>query len=158
MDKGPLGVHQIKLVVKPGPGLGDGGGVGEHADTSGNLGEVTPGHNSWWLVVDADLETSGTPVNKLDGPLGLDGGNSRIDVLGDNISPVEHAAGHVLAVAGVAFHHLVGWLKTGVGDLGHGELLVVRLLRGDDRGVHSQGEMDPERRKMMLEVLIKKLI
>ena len=32
VDEGPLGVHQIELMVQSGPGLGDGGGVGEHTD------------------------------------------------------------------------------------------------------------------------------
>merc|ERR1719154_884697 len=95
------------------------------------------------LVVDANLEASGAPVHKLDASLGLDGGDGRIDVLGDHVSPVEHAAGHVLAVAGVALHHLVGGLEASVGDLRHAELLVVSLLRGDDRGVGGQGEVDP---------------
>ena len=31
MDEGPLGVHEVKLVVQPGPGLHDGRGVGEAA-------------------------------------------------------------------------------------------------------------------------------
>ncbi|KFQ55933.1 hypothetical protein N334_00023, partial [Pelecanus crispus] len=38
---------------------------------------------------------------------------------GHHVSTVQQAAGHVLAVARVALHHLVGWLKAGVGDLGH---------------------------------------
>ena len=42
MNKSPLGVHQVKLVVQPGPGLCDGGGVGEHADGSGDGGETAP--------------------------------------------------------------------------------------------------------------------
>ena len=45
-----------------------------------------------------------------------------------NTVPIEHAAGHVLAAAWVALHHLVAGLEAGVGDLGHGQLLVVRLL------------------------------
>ena len=113
MNKSSLGVHEVKLVVQPGPGLGDGGGVGEHTDgplhlrihhykchrdlQRGYLGEVTARDHSGRLVVDADLEASGTPVHKLDGPLGLDGGDGSIDILGDHVSPVEHAAGHVLA-------------------------------------------------------------
>ena len=144
MNEGTLGVHQIELVVKPGPGFGDGGGVGEHADTSGDLGEVTARNNGGWLVVNADLEAGGAPVHELDSSLGLDGGDGGIDILGDHVSPVEHAAGHVLAVAGVALHHLVGGLEARVGDLRHGELLVVSLLRGDDGSVHRQGEVDPE--------------
>ena len=119
VDKGPLGIHQIKLVIKPGPCLRDGGGVGEHADSSGNLSQVSAGNNSWRLVVDANLEASGAPVHKLDASLGLDGGDGGIDVLGDHVASVEHAAGHVLAMAGVALHHLVGGLEAGVGDLGH---------------------------------------
>merc|ERR550539_2051572 len=142
VDEGPLGVHQVELVVQPGPGLSDGGGVGEHADSSGHLGEVSARNSRWWLVVDANLEPGGTPVNELDGPLSLDGGDGVVDVLGDHVASVEHAAGHILAMAGVALDHLVGGLEAGVGDLGHGELLMVSLLSGDDGGVGDQGEVD----------------
>ncbi len=72
-----------------------------------------------YLVVDSNFEASGTPVNKLDGSLGLDGGNGSVDILRDNISAIEQAAGHVLAVTGVALDHLVGRFKAGVGDLSH---------------------------------------
>merc|ERR1712209_87348 len=98
VDEGPLGVHQVKLVVKPGPGLGDGGGVGEHTDGSLDLGKISTWNHGWRLIVDTNLESSWTPVNKLDASLGLDGGNGSIDILGDHVSPVEHAAGHVLAM------------------------------------------------------------
>ena len=74
------------------------------------------------------LEASWAPVDELDGPLGLDGGDGGIHVLGDDVTTVQHAAGHVLAVTRVAFHHLVGWLEAGVGDLSHGQLLVVGLI------------------------------
>ena len=33
VDKGTLGVHEIKLVIKSGPGFCNGSGVGQHADT-----------------------------------------------------------------------------------------------------------------------------
>ena len=110
------------------------------------------------LIINTNLDASRAPVNELDRPLRLDRRDRSVHVLAHDVAPVAHAAGHVLAVAGVALHHLVGGLEAGVGDLRHGELLVVSLLRRDDGGVHSQGEMDPERRKMKLEVLIKKLI
>merc|ERR1711907_432990 len=110
VDEGALGVHEVELVVKTSPGLGNGRGVAEHADRALDLGQVTTGHDSRGLVVDADLETSGAPVDELDGTLGLDGGDGGVDVLGDDVATVEHAAGHVLAVAGVALHHLVGRL------------------------------------------------
>ena len=36
-SKAYLGVHQVELVIQPGPGLSDGGGVREHADSSLDL-------------------------------------------------------------------------------------------------------------------------
>merc|ERR1719414_2344710 len=143
VNKGTLGVHEVELVVKPGPGLGNGGGVGEHADSSLDLGQVSSGHHSGRLIVNANLKASGAPVHKLDASLGLDGGDGSVDVLGDHVAPVEHAAGHVLAMTGVALHHLIGGLEAGVGDLRHTELLVVSLLGGDDGSVGDQGEVDP---------------
>merc|ERR1711894_868967 len=142
VDEGTLGVHQIELVIKTSPGLGDGGGVTQHADGTLYLGQVTAGNNGGWLVVDSDLESSWAPVDELDGPLGLDGGDGGVDILGDDIYSVQHTAGHVFAVTGIAFHHLVGGLKDSVGDLSNGELLVVGLLSRDDWGIGGQREMD----------------
>ena len=129
-------------MVKTGPCLGDGSGVAQHADGTLHLGQISSWDDSRGLVVDANLEASGTPVDKLDGTLGLDGGNGGIDILGDDISAVEHAAGHVLAVAGVALHHLVGWLEAGIGDLSHRQLLMVGLLSRDDWSIGDKREVD----------------
>jgi len=142
VDKGTLGIHKVELMVQTGPGLGNGGGVAEHAHSALHLGQIATGDDSGGLVVDTDLEASGTPVNELNGALGLDGGNGGIDVLGDDITAVQHAAGHVLAVARIALDHLVGGLEASIGDLGNGELLVVGLLGGDDGGIGGQGEVD----------------
>merc|ERR1712190_158356 len=128
VNEGPLGVHQVKLMVKSGPGLGDGGGVREHANSPADLSKVSTGNDGWGLVVDTDLESGGTPVNKLDAPLGLNGGNGSVHVLGHHVSSVEKTAGHVLAVTGITLHHLVSRLEAGVGDLRDSELLVVGLL------------------------------
>ena len=81
MDKSPLGIHQVKLVVKARPGLCDGSGVAEHADGARDFGHVRTGNCGRRLVVDANLKASGTPIHKLDGPLGLDGCNGSIDIL-----------------------------------------------------------------------------
>ncbi len=67
VDEGSFGVHQVKLVIKTSPGLGNGRGVGQHADSTLNLRQVTTGNDGRGLVVDSDLETSWTPVDKLDG-------------------------------------------------------------------------------------------
>merc|ERR1719231_1399744 len=65
-----------------------------------------------------------------------------VDVLGDDVTTVHEAARHVLAVTGVALDHHHSGLEHGVGDLSHGELLVVRLLRGDDGRVGGEREVD----------------
>merc|ERR1719348_1568146 len=78
VDKGTLGVHQVKLVVKSSPCLSNGGGVGEHADSPLDLGEVTTRHHGGGLVVDANLEPCGAPVHKLNRPFCLDSCNSSI--------------------------------------------------------------------------------
>ncbi len=36
-------------MVEAGPGFGDGGGIGQHADGALHLGQVTSGHNGWRL-------------------------------------------------------------------------------------------------------------
>ena len=94
------------------------------------------GHHCRRLVVDADLEAGGTPVDELDRALRLDGGDGGVDVLGHDVTAVQHAARHVLAVSWVALHHLVGRLETRRRDVGHRQLLVVRLLRCGPRRVH----------------------
>merc|ERR1711931_368943 len=88
VHKSSLSVHQIELMVQSCPGLSDGGRVAEHADGPVHLGEVTSWDHGWWLVVDAHLETCRTPVDKLNGPPGLDCGNGCVDVLRNHITTV----------------------------------------------------------------------
>ena len=130
-------------MVEAGPSFSDGRGVGQHAHRTLHLGKVTTGHNGGRLVVDADLESRGAPVHKLDGTLGLDGGNGSINVLGDHVSTVQETARHVLPVTRITLHHLVGRLKAGVGEFGYSELFVVGLLGRDDRRIGGQWEVDP---------------
>jgi hypothetical protein len=69
------------------------------------------------LVADTELEASRAPVDELDGPLGLERRDSGVGVLGDNVTAVQQARGHVLAVAGVALDHLVVGLEARHGHL-----------------------------------------
>jgi hypothetical protein len=55
VDEGALGVHEVELVVEPGPRLHDGGGVGEAAHRALHAGQVAARHYSGRLVVDAHL-------------------------------------------------------------------------------------------------------
>ena len=68
-------------------------------------------------LVDAHFEASRAPVDELYGSLCFDGCYGSVDVLGHDVTTVEHAAGHVLAVTRVALHHLIAGLEAGVGDL-----------------------------------------
>jgi len=120
----------------------DGSGVGDHDARALDLGQVTSWNNSWWLVVDTDLECSWAPVDELDGALGFDGRNGGVDVFGDDITTVHQNARHVLTVAWVALNHHVGWLEYGGGDLTDTQLFVVRFLGGDDWGERAQWEVD----------------
>jgi len=142
MHESTLGIHKIELMIKTSPSFGNRSGVAQHAHCSLDLGKITTRHNSRWLVVDTNFETSGTPVDKLDGTFGLDGCNGSIDILGDDVTTEQQTTSHVLAMTRITFHHLVGWLEASVGDLGNGELLVVGLLGGDDWGIGSQREVD----------------
>ena len=130
-------------MIETGPGFGDGGRVTQHAHGALHLGEISAGHDGRRLVVDAHLEASRAPVDELDGALRLDRRNGGVDVLRDHVATVQHAAGHVLAVTRVAFHHLVGRFEAGVGDLGHRQLLVVGFLGRDDGGVRHQRKVNP---------------
>merc|ERR1719262_819440 len=142
VDERTLGVHKVELVVDTGQSLGHSSGVGNHGTGAHDLGKVAAGHDSGWLVVDATLEAGGTPVDELDGALGLDGGHSGVHVLGDDITTVHQADSHVFTVTGVTLGEHGGGLEHGGGDLAHGQLLVVRLLSRDDRRVRRKHEVD----------------
>jgi len=135
MNEGSLGVHKIELVIKSGEDFGDSSGVGDHANSSHNLSQITSWDNSGWLVVDTSLESSWAPVDELNGSLSLDGGNSGIDILGDDITSVHHAAGHVFTMSRVTFNHHGSGFEDGIGDFSNRELFMVSFFSGDDGGV-----------------------
>ena len=142
VDEGTLGVHEIELVRQSGPGLGNGGRVGQHAHGAVDLGQVAVGHNLRRLVADTNLETSGAPVDELDGALGLEVGNGNVGVLGDDVATVQQAGSHVLAIARVALDHLVVGLEAGIGNLHDRVGLVGGLGSGDDGGIGDEREVD----------------
>ena len=142
MYESTLGIHEIELVVDPREHLGDARGVGDHAHRALHLGQVPTGHHRGRLVVDPALEPRGAPVHELDCALCLDRPDRRVHVLGHDVPPVHHAARHVLPVPRVAFGHHRRRLERAVRDLRHRELLMVRLLGRDDRGVRREHEVD----------------
>ena len=63
-------------------------------------------------------------------------------LLGDNVTTVEQASSHVLAVARVTLDHLVVGLEARHGDLVDRVGFVSSLVGGDDGGVGNQREVD----------------
>jgi hypothetical protein len=141
-DLRSLGVHEVKLVGQSRPSFGDGRSVGEHAHSAVNLGKISVGDHLRWLVADTNLEASWAPVNELDGALGLQSGNGRVDVVRNNITTVQQASSHVLAGAGVTLDHLVVGLEARVRDLLDRVGFVLSLGSRNDGGVGDQGEVD----------------
>lgn len=119
-----------------------------------DLGEITVGDHLWWLVADTNLEASWAPIDELNGSLGLESGNSLVDILGHNITTVQQASGHVLSVARVALDHLVVGLEARHGDLLHRVGLVSGPGSRNDGSVGNQGEVDARvRDKVGLELV-----
>jgi len=118
VNESTLSLHQVELVVDPGKYFCDSSGVGDHADSAHDLGEVASWDDGWRLLVDTALEARWAPVDELDGSFGLDRRDSSVDVLRDDISAVHEATSHLLPVARVAFSHHRRRLESGVSDLG----------------------------------------
>ena len=143
MNERPLGVHKVEFVVQPSPGLINCCCVGQATNGPHNLGEVPSRDHSWWLVVDANLETCWTPVHELDSPRGLDLRNSCIDILWNHVPPVQEADRHVLPFPWITLDHLALDLKACLGDLGDWHHFMIGPIQRDDRTVCGQGIMDP---------------
>jgi hypothetical protein len=94
VDKGTLRVEEIEFMVETAPCAGDGRRVRQHAHAAGHLGEITTGDMSGWLIADTELEAGGAPIHELNGPAGLDNADSRINVLGNDITTVEQSTCH----------------------------------------------------------------
>ena len=151
--KARLAYSKSNLWSRRSQALGDGSGVAQHANVTLDFGQITTRYNSWWLVVDAYLEASWTPVDKLDGALYLQVSNGNIDILWNDITTEHQAASHILAVTRITLDRLITWLKTTHSNLFNGVLLVMSLLSWDDGGIGNKREMNTRvRDKMGLKV------
>ena len=112
-------------------------------------------NHGWRLVIDANFESCGAPINKLNGPLSLDVGNGLVHILGHDITTVQHATGHIFAMAWIALDHLVTWFETWIGYFGHGQLLMVGTIRTDHWRICHQRKVDPRVRHQVGLKLIK---
>jgi hypothetical protein len=62
-------------------------------------------------VVDAELESSGAPLDQVEGSLCLESGSSSSAVPWNNITTVQKSNRHVFSIARIADNHLVVGLK-----------------------------------------------
>lgn len=88
------------------------------------------------------LESSRTPINKLNCPFRLDASNSGVHILRYHVPAVQQTTSHVLAMPWITFYHLIGWFKACTRDLSNAQLLVISFLGGDDRSVCSEREVN----------------
>ena len=94
MHEGALRVKEIKLVIEAAPGGRDGGGIGQHAHATGDLGQVTTRNVGGGLIADAEFEACGAPVDELDGALRLDDADGGVDILGDDVTTIKQSTSH----------------------------------------------------------------
>jgi hypothetical protein len=146
VDESALAVHEVKLVIKTRPGLSNGGGVGKHryraVDSSKTAIARSSRDSHRLLVVDAELETSGTPLNEVEGGLSLESGNGSVAVTGNSVTTVQESNSHVLSVARVANNHLVVWLEALEGQIMNLEALMVLLGGRDDGSIADERVVD----------------
>ncbi|OQS04464.1 hypothetical protein THRCLA_03304 [Thraustotheca clavata] len=142
VDKSTLGIHQIKLVVNTREHFSNSTGVGDHAASTLDTSKITAWNHGWRFVVDTTLETSRAPVHKLNGTLGLDGGNSSIDILRDDITTVHQTSSHVFTMAWITLSHHRKRIEAAICDFSHRELFMVSLFSTNHRSVRAQHEMD----------------
>merc|ERR1719454_1783497 len=94
----------------------NGGGVGEHTDSTANTGLICAWNNCWSFVVDTNLKTSWAPIDELNSSLCLDVTNSSVNIFWDNITTVQEATSHIFTISWVTFDHLVLGFKASVGN------------------------------------------
>merc|ERR1711881_787185 len=97
VDERALRVHQVELGNQAlAEDAADGDVVGDHDHVARGVGDVVPLDPDRGLVVEANLETGGAPVDKGDLVVGLDPLGDLVGLLGSDISSVVEGDGHVL--------------------------------------------------------------
>ena len=103
---------------------------------------LTAWYSHWRTIVDANLETSRTPLDQIECRFCLERSNCRVAVSGNDITTVEESHGHVFALGWITNHHLVGRFCALAGELIDLEALMGRLLLANDRSIADQRIVD----------------
>merc|ERR1712107_288102 len=113
VNKCTFAVHEVELVVDAGKDFCDGCGIADHAYSAHHFRKVPTWYHRRWLVINATLEACGAPIHELDCSLSLNGCNSSIYILGDNVATEHKATRHVFAMSRVALYIHGSRLKDG---------------------------------------------
>merc|ERR1719270_1554148 len=65
VDKSTFDIHQVKLVIQSCPSFSNSSCVAQHAYSSWHLCKISSWNDSWWLIIDTNLETCRAPINEL---------------------------------------------------------------------------------------------
>jgi len=87
-------------------------------------------HNSL-LIVNSQLESRRTPINKLNSPPCFNRGNSLVCITRNNISSVEKCTSHVVRCTRITNNHLIVWFETLECDVLHAMGFVLGFCFGD---------------------------
>lgn len=142
MYKCSLWIHQIKFLINSRENLSNGSSICNHTSSSHDPSKITSWDNSWRLRINSNFEPSWAPVNKLNGSPGFYGGNSSIDIFGDDIPSVHYRASHILTVPWVAFSHHILLFKWLVCDLSNWKLFMIIFFRRNNWWVRGQCEVN----------------
>jgi len=142
VDESAFAVHHIKLPIESIPSLSNSSGIRttsassniqlQHSNRSIGLRLIPRIRNNGLLIINAQLESSRTPIDKLNRPARLDLRDGLVGITGDDITAVQECTGHVMGSSGVTDDHLVMGLEALEGDILDAVGFVLSLGFGDD--------------------------
>lgn len=74
--------------------------------------KVSFGDKGRWLIIDAHFESRRAPIDERDVSFILHGRDRGVDILGNDVTPIQKATGHVFPVPWIAFDHLIVGFET----------------------------------------------
>lgn len=143
MHKRPLGIHQIKLMINSRKHFGYWCSVRYHAYCAHNFCHIATWDDCGGLVVDADFEACGAPVDEFDCSLGFYCLDSWANILRNDITTIHQRARHILSMSGITFRHHIRWLEHIISNLLYIKHLMIRLLRRYNWRIRRQHKMYP---------------
>ncbi|KAJ0494268.1 hypothetical protein HanIR_Chr12g0595531 [Helianthus annuus] len=117
MNKRPLRIHQVELMVNAREHLSHTCRVRYHTHRSLHLRKITTRNHRWRLIINPTFESSRAPVDKLNRPLCFNSCHCCIHIFWDHITPIHQTTSHVFTMTRVTFRHHRRRFKSRVCDL-----------------------------------------